>query len=152
MLYSALKFLHVASVIVWVGGVITLTFLNMRLARTRDEGTLAALASASEFYGRAVIGPATGLTLLAGIASALSVGLPLSALWIIWGFAAILLSLALGATLIRITAQQLGALAATANSATAQVAALQRRLMGLNIINIVLLLSAVWAMIAKPTL
>jgi uncharacterized membrane protein len=151
-LYALLKFVHVVSVIVWVGGVVTLTILNMRLARARSGEALAAFSSAAAFYGQAVAGPAAGITLLAGIATALSAGFQLNVLWIIWGFAAIVLSIALGATAIRVTTQRLNELASTLNAEPARVAALQGRLVTLNAINLLLLLSAVWAMVAKPTL
>jgi len=65
---------------------------------------------------------------------------------------AILLSIGLGATLTRSTTQRLGALAATPNSDRAHIAALQSRLRMLSALNILLLLSAVWAMVSKPTL
>jgi uncharacterized membrane protein len=148
-MFLVFKYVHVVAAIVWVGGVIALTILNMRLARTRSREGLAALTSAGGFFGQAVMGPAAGLTLLAGIATSLSAGFQMNSLWIIWGFAAILLSIALGATLIRITIQRLGALAASQGD-SAQIAALQGRLVALNGLNILLLLSAVWAMVAKP--
>lgn len=143
------KFLHVLAVIVWLGGVITLTLLNLRLSRTANREALAALAGASEFYGRAVIGPAAAVTLLAGVATVLTSGFRFGSLWITWGFTAILLSLLLGATLIRMTTTRLRTAGATGE---ANVPALQRRLMLLNGLNMLLLLSAVWAMVAKPTL
>jgi uncharacterized membrane protein len=150
ILFSALKFLHVVAAIVWVGGVITMTVVNMRLASTRNSAAMAALAGVGGFLGQRVFGPAAALTLLAGIATALTAGFSMRSLWIIWGFAAILLSIVLGATLTRVTLQRLGALAATPNSDGAQTAALQSRLWMLSAVNIMLLLSAVWAMVAKP--
>lgn len=144
------KFLHVLAVIVWLGGIITLTILNLRLSRTTNREALAALSSASEFYGRAVIGPAGAVTLLAGIATVLISGFRFGALWITWGFAAVLLSLLLGATLIRMTTTRLQTAGAAGDGTS--VPALQRRLMLLNGLNMLLLLSAVWAMVAKPTL
>jgi uncharacterized membrane protein len=151
-LFSVFKFLHIVAVIVWVGGMITLTVLNVRIARTSNGDMLAALLTVGTFYGRMVVGPAAAITLLAGIVTAVSAGFQMRSLWIIWGFVAILLSIGLGATLIRTTTQRLGALATTPNGDGAQIAALQGRLQMLNALNILLLLSAVWAMVAKPTL
>jgi hypothetical protein len=104
------------------------------------------------FYGGAVLGPAAALTLIAGIVTAASAGFDMSALWIIWGFAGILASMALGATLIRRTMRRIGAMAETAAPGEARLLALQRRLAVLNGVNLLLLLSVVWAMIAKPVL
>jgi uncharacterized membrane protein len=149
-LFSILKFLHIVAAIVWVGGVITTTLLNVRLSTTRNTAAIAAFASVGSFIGQWVFGPAAAITLLAGIATALTAGFQMRSLWIIWGFGAIVLSFALGATLIRITTGRLSASTASPNSDGTQVAALQNRLAMLNALNILLLLSAVWAMVAKP--
>ena len=151
-LFSVFKFLHIVAAITWVGGVITMTLLNVRLASTRNSAAMAALSSVGGFIGQRVFGPAAAITLLAGLATALYAGFPMRSLWIIWGFLVILLSFGMTATLTRSTAQRLGALAATPNRDATQVAALQRRLWMLTALNILLLLSAVWAMVSKPTL
>jgi uncharacterized membrane protein len=151
-LFSVFKFVHIVAAIMWVGGVITLTILNMRLASTRNSAAMAALSSVGGFYGQRVAGPAAAITLLAGLATALTAGFPMRSVWIIWGFLVILLSIGLNATLIRPTARRIGSLAATSNSDGAQIAALQGRLWMLAALNILLLLSAVWVMVAKPAL
>lgn len=150
MVFGALKFIHVVSVIVWVGGIITMTLLNMRLARVREAGAQAALAQFGGFVGRAVFLPAAGLTFLAGLATGLSAGFQLNSLWIIWGFAVIVLSMLLTNGVMRPLGARIGALASSGQQA--QVPALQSRLLWLSVLNIVLLLSAVWVMIAKPAL
>jgi uncharacterized membrane protein len=150
--FSILKFLHIVAAITWVGGVITMTLLNARLASTRNSAAMAALSSVGGFLGQRVFGPAAALTLLAGLATALYAGFPMRSLWIIWGFLVILISFGMTATVTRSTTRRLGALAATPNSDAAQTAALQRRLWILTALNILLLLSAVWVMVSKPTL
>jgi uncharacterized membrane protein len=151
-IYTLFKFLHVASVIIWIGGVCTLTILNMRLTREQDRSVLSALLQQSNFYGKAIIGPAAALTLIAGIVTAVNVGYKFSSLWITWGFVAIFASLILGATLIRSVNGKLGELAPVATPGEPRLRALQQRLATLNIINLLLLLSAVGAMVFKPTL
>ena len=151
-LFSVFKFVHIVAAIIWVGGVITLTLLNMRLASTRNSAAMAALSSVGGFVGQRVFGPAATIALLAGIATALNAGFQMRSLWIIWGFLVILLSFGMTATLTRSTTQRLGALAASPSSDGTQIAALQRRLWMLTALNILLLLSAVWAMVSKPTL
>jgi hypothetical protein len=113
--------------------------LNMRLASTRNGAAMAALSSVGGFIGQRVFGPAAAVTLLAGIATALNAGFPMGSVWIIWGFLVVLLSFGMTATFTR-------------DSDRAQIAALQRRLSLLTALNILLLLSAVWAMVSKPTL
>jgi len=151
-LFSVLKFTHILAAIIWVGGVITLTLLNARLASTRNSAAMAALASVGGFFGQRVFGPAAGVTFLAGLGTALNAGFPMRSVWIIWGFLVIVLSIGLNAAAIRPTAQRIGSLAASPNGDSVQIAALQSRLWMLTGLNILLLLSAVWVMIAKPAL
>jgi hypothetical protein len=70
--------------------------------------------------------------------------------WVAWGIAAVVLSLAIGATLIRVTNGELRRVAADAPADDPRWPRLQRRAATLYAIN--LLLSAVWAMEFKPTL
>ena len=58
MLYNILKFLHVSAVIIWLGAVITLAVLFVRLARERETGAFQLLARQAEFIGKSLIGPA----------------------------------------------------------------------------------------------
>src|SRR5262245_32947256 len=134
-LFSVFKFVHIVAAIIWVGGVITITILNTRLASTRNGAAMAALASVGGFLGQRVFGAAAGVTLLAGIATALNAGFPMRSVWIIWGFLVILLSIGLNAAMIRPTAQRIGALASSPDSDRGPIAALQRRLSMLTALN-----------------
>jgi uncharacterized membrane protein len=147
-LYSFFKFLHVVSAIVWIGGVATLTFVNARLSKVKQPEAVQALSKESNFYSRVVVGPAAALTLVAGIATALQMGVSFSVLWIGWGFTAIFLSLILGVTFIRVTNNKLS----LAMTSSGSIVGLQNRLALFNIINLLLLLSTVWMMVFKPTL
>jgi uncharacterized membrane protein len=149
--YNLFKFLHIIGAIVWIGGVITVSIINALVAREQDGTALAALTRQSRFHGMAVVGPAAGLTLIAGIVMIAVSGLGVP-LWVIWGFAAIIVSMALGATLLRRAGADVSEVAATAKPGDPRLIALQRRLAMLNTINVLVLLSAVWAMVFKPTL
>jgi PASTA domain len=61
-----IHFLHVVSVIVWFGGVITLNVLAVRVGMGADRAAQAALLRLSDLYGRAVIAPAGIVTLVTG--------------------------------------------------------------------------------------
>jgi uncharacterized membrane protein len=150
--YLLLKFVHVASVIVWVGGVFALAVLNARAAGAGEPAAQAALGRQSEQFGRTVIGPAMGLTLLAGIATAASIGYPFTSLWIVWGVVALVLSILIGVVAVRRAAEELATLARASGMNDPRVAALGRRIGMLNWLNILVLVSAVWAMVFKPTL
>jgi uncharacterized membrane protein len=151
MIYLSLKFVHILAVIVWLGGLICVGILNLRLARTAEHSLRAALASQNEFLGARVIAPAAGLTLLAGLAIVVvgHLGLPL---WVIWELAALVLSMLLGATLLRRATVELRERLATDETAEPEIASIQRRLAMLQGVNLIVLLSAVWAMVFKPML
>jgi hypothetical protein len=72
--------------------------------------------------------------------------------WVVWGIAAVIGSLAIGATLIRATNAELRRVAADAPADDPRWPTTQRRAVTLYGINLLLLLSAVWAMEFKPTL
>lgn len=150
-LYTLVKFLHIVGAIGWIGGVVTFSIISAQLAREKDQAALAAMTRLMRLNGMVVIGPASGLTLLAGIVMIAVSGLGVP-LWVIWGFGAIIVSVALGASLIRRTNEEVRAVAATAQPDNERLSGLQRRLMTLNTINVLVLLSAVWAMVFKPGL
>ncbi|MGH3442362.1 MAG: DUF2269 family protein [Nitriliruptorales bacterium] len=149
-LYATLEFVHVVAVIVWIGGVLAVAALNMRLARGEDADASLALTRHTNLFGQAVIAPAAAVTLLAGIATAAVGGLSFAALWLVWGLAGVAVSLALGATVIRRAGERLE-VALTAGETT-EVTDLRRRLQVLGGVNLLVLLSVVWAMVTKPTL
>jgi uncharacterized membrane protein len=144
------KFLHVLFVIVWVGGVLTVNVMQVLTGRGQDRAAQESLLRLSDLYGRAVIAPAAALTLLTGLVRVEQINVGYATLWVVWGFAAVVLSIAIGATLIRTTNADLRRLAAAPGDP--RWATLQRRAAILYGINLLLLLSAVWAMEFKPTL
>ena len=150
-LYIILKFLHVSAVIIWLGALITLAVLFARLAREREAGALQLLARQAEFVGRTLIGPAAGVTLLAGGALVWEMGIGMPA-WTWWGLTGFFVSVALGAGVMQRAGRKLSAVAASPTPDAAAMDNLQRRLRMFGIVNIVILLSVVWAMVAKPTL
>jgi uncharacterized membrane protein len=150
-LYLLLKFLHVAGVIVWVGGMFALVMLNARIGRSGDMAAVAAMGRQSEEFGRTVVGPAMGLTLLAGLATAGAAGFPFSSSWIVWGMIGFVLSIAIGVVAVQRASTELTALARSALPGDPQLGALRTRLIWLNAINLLVLASVVWAMVFKPS-
>jgi uncharacterized membrane protein len=151
-LYLSLKFIHIAAVIVWVGGLVALIVLNARLAREGDPAMLAAIGRQSEYFGRTWLGPAIAITLLAGLATAGVAGFPFTSPWIVWGLIAFVLSIIIGVVAVGRAASELGTLARSAPPGDPRVASARQRVIALSVINILLLASVVWAMVFKPTL
>jgi uncharacterized membrane protein len=145
-------FLHVLAVIVWVGGVLTVNVLQVALGRGQDLAAQGPLLRLSDLYGRAVIAPAAAVALITGLVLVGQEDLTLGTLWVAWGLVGLFLSLALGATLIRVTNAELRRLTAAAALDDPRRLPLQRRAATLYGINLLLLLSVAWAMVFKPTL
>lgn len=148
--YFTLKFLHVAAASIWVGGLVVTSALNLRLARAGDPRTVALTARQSGRVGAMLLLPAAVVTLGAGFGSMAIAGVGFTG-WILWGLAAIVLAVALGASVLRRSASALIERLEAAPARDAQVSALQRRVAVLNGALVTILLSAVWAMVFKPT-
>ena len=150
--YGVLKFLHVLSVIAWIGGVGALTILTRRIARERKREILAAWLRQATAYGQMVAGPASGIVLLTGAAMVGMAKLGFGTLWVVWGFAGIVLHILLGAILIRRRTAELATLASAGTGDDAALLEAGRRLWVVQLIYVALMASVVAAMVLKPTL
>jgi uncharacterized membrane protein len=148
-IYAWLKFLHVVAVAVWVGGLTCVIMVNRRISRSSDRAVIAAVAEQTMFLGTRVIATSSGITLIAGV-FALIVGKLGFPLWALWGFISFVLFLTFGATAIRVTSTELQKHLGMPETTVENLRLLLRRLVLLSSINLVLLLSAVWAMVFKP--
>jgi len=150
--YRLLKFLHLAAVTLWIGGAFTTAVLIRRVTQARDRAMLASLLRHTGFYGRAVVGPASLLTLVSGLGMLAVLGLrPHELPWIQWGFAGILGHFVLAAGFIRRATARLAALATAPEEDAGGLDVAMRRLGLLNTMYLGLLLSVVGAMALKPT-
>jgi uncharacterized membrane protein len=143
---------HVTAAVVSVGGFLTLTVLNARIARAGEPAAAAALGQQSEVFGRTVLGPAMGILLIAGVWMAGQFGIPFTDLWIVWGLIGFVAFILLGVVALGRTGAELGALARTAGPNDPRVAALRQRIAVLGWLSLLVLLSVIWAMVFKPTL
>jgi len=150
--YNLFKFIHIVAVIVWIGGVVTAGILNARVARTGDRAAMAALGQQSAVLGRTLMGPSAAIAFISGFVTVLDGEIGFTKLWVLWGMIAVFLSMFLGAGPIRRTGEELAIGASNPKPEQARVAALGNRLRTLNAINLIILFSAVWAMVFKPTL
>lgn len=149
--YLLFKFLHVVFAAAWIGGMLAAFVLHVRLARAADAPALEAAAQNGIVIGRSVIGPAAGLTLITG-GVAMWLGHLGFAFWIVWGLAAMVVSMALGATLARRALEALVARLSTAGAADPEVEGLRRRLSMVQGVLLLILVSTVWVMVFKPVL
>lgn len=149
--YALFKFLHVGAAIVWVGGLITLTLLNARLATERDPAAATLFARHAGHLGQRVFGPAAMVTLFAGIGMMAIMGWRLS-LWLTWGLVGVFGSIALGAVVGRRAGMALAKLSSSPDADPVEVDRARRRVTLVNLANVLLQVSTVWAMVFKPTM
>lgn len=150
-LYQVLEFVHVVAAMAWIGGALTLGVLNARACRDEDGVSLRVLAEHAGFVGRSVLGPAALVTLLAGMSLVHLAGWGLT-LWTGWGLAGVGASMFLGARVIAPAHRRLAAIAAGSWPDPRALAEARSRVAAWGALNLVVLLSVVWAMVAKPTL
>jgi uncharacterized membrane protein len=149
-LYLSLKFLHVAAVIFWIGGIGGLTVMVLRAGREKNLSVLTSLMQLSVYFGQRVIGPASGVALLAGLGMVFAGHLRFMTAWILWGMTGFLLHFIIGGTILRKNGMQLARLASAATPDQAAVSAALDRQKTVALLYLLIMLSTVWAMVAKP--
>src|SRR5688572_7380840 len=150
-MYNILKFVHIVSIIVWIGGLTMLFALNRRVARLGKPELARALGEQGGPLSMILFMPALVLTVITGIGMVQVGRLGFSQTWILWGIIGTVVSFVVGGVLTGGTARKLGQQLARGEIDAAGAAAVQRRLTIFVILNLLVLLSIVWAMVTKPT-
>jgi uncharacterized membrane protein len=150
--YGVLKFLHVLSVIAWVGGVLSLSVVTWRLTNERNREVLAALLRQATSFGQMIAGPASIIVLVTGPAMVGMAHIGFGTLWVLAGFAGMTAHFWIGATLLRTRTAKLAGLVSTPSGDDAALPAAARRLWSAQLIYLALLALVVAAMVLKPTL
>ena len=150
--YNVLKFIHVLSVIAWVGGVACLAVLTWRVSRERNRTILAALLQQATTYGQMVPGPASGLVLLSGLGMVGMAEIGFTTFWVLLGYAGILLHGVIGAVFIRKRTMELARLASTDGADDQPLAEAGGKLWTVQLIYLAIMALVVGAMVLKPTL
>ena len=149
-MYNTLKFIHIVSMAVWIGGIFTMLTLNRILTSSGDRALLQGLSRMGAAMSMRVFVPAMLVTVITGIGMAQVGDISFGSTWIIWGMAGVVASFVLGGILTGGTARKLGRQMANGEITPEQAAVVQRRILLYAAVNMVLLLSIVWAMVAKP--
>jgi uncharacterized membrane protein len=150
-LYSILKFIHISAVVFWVGGVGSMAFFVLRAGRSTSPSVLRDFMALSATFGQRVVGPSSGIALLAGIVMVITAKIGFMTLWIMWGFGGFALHLILGGTVLRRNGMELGRLAAASTVDSAALAAALKKQQTMALVYVLSMLSVIWAMVAKPT-
>ena len=149
--YGVLKFLHVLSVIFWIGGVTSVAMLTWRVARERNRPALNAMLKQAIAYGQWIVGPASGIVLLTGLTMVGAWHLGFTTLWVLWGFGGVIVQALLGGFLLRQRGAELARVAADPSADDTALIGAAQRLWRTQLLYLALLATVVAAMVLKPT-
>lgn len=146
--YTWLKFIHVVTVAAWFGGFAALLAMNAVASRTADAGHVASYLRYAKALGPLLIGPASGLAILAGILGMGAGHLGMTP-WLMGGMSVVVLFILVGVIGLRPILKQLtdGVARDLGPGELRPMLVRQKRLF---VLNLLLLVLAVWAMVFKP--
>ena len=148
--YSIVKFLHVVSAVLWVGGGFVLFLLGMLAERAGNiEEKLQAMRASGQLGGR-FFAPMSMLTLIFGlIMCGFWVGF--SDLWIVIGLVGYATTFSIGMFIFKPTGERMGAMVAKEGISPA-VLAIGQRMMRWARLDYAVMLAIIADMVLKPTL
>jgi uncharacterized membrane protein len=149
--YNVYKALHVVSVVIWVGGDVTLTTLGIVFERRRDGETLAALGKLGAWIGTRVYTPALFAVLAFGIAMVEKGQLGWNQFWIDFALAGWAVAAVVGVAFVGPELGRIDAAAAAHGPDSPEVARRVRRLFTVFRFDTALLVLIVVDMAAKPS-
>lgn len=150
--YAVLKYIHVLSVVVWIGGLTGLVVATWKVAKANDRVLLTTLVTQTNAYAQRVAGPTAGLVVLSGLALVGIGHLGFGTFWVLFGYAAVVVQAVFGGFLIRKSAMEVLRLAAAPSGDDAALAAASRRLRNTQVTYLILFAIIIAAMVIKPTL
>ncbi len=151
MLYTILKFVHVMGMSVWFGGLVAMLIINRTLAARGEHAAVQAIGRLGQHLGMRLFMPAMIVTLITGIGMVQVGELSFKLVWSIWGMIGVVVSVVVGGILTGGTARKMGQAAARGESDAAGIATAQRRILMFAAINLLVLLSVIYVMVAKPS-
>ncbi len=151
--FEIFKFFHVLSAVVWIGAGVSLTVLSMRLRAAGERATIIAVGGQTESLGKMLFMPAALGTLLFGVLMvATDPRFAFSDLWILIGFAAVAASFVVGVVMLTPADKKLAALVTEHGVDHPDVDNQLVKILRLSGVDVLILVIAVWAMVAKPML
>ncbi len=148
--YDVLKFVHVYSVVAWVGGGVLLNILGTRLSRAGTAQQLADFGAQVEWVGLRVFTPLSVIALIVGIVIALDDRWDFGQTWLQLGLGGWFLSFLLGAGFLGPQSGKLGRLIREQGPEHPEVRPRLQRLLLVARVDMLLLLLVVADMTIKP--
>jgi hypothetical protein len=149
-LYEILLFVHITSVVIWVGGSIALQVVGSRFAAANDAVASAAYGQHTADVGTKIFMPASIAVLASGIWMVADASIPWEEPFVVYGIAAIVVSTVVGAAFLGPQAAKLATLVQEKGPAAPEVEVATKRFLTIARIDTVVLLSAIFVMTVKP--
>lgn len=149
-LYTVLLFVHVLAAALWVGGGVMIYLIAERAVKSDDPARIATMLADADHAGRTYFGPASGVTLLAGIWLVFQGEWGWDHVFILGGIVGILISMGLGFGGIQPASVKVGQALADGGGLTDDVRAGLKRIQTLSRIDTVILIVVVFLMTNKP--
>jgi uncharacterized membrane protein len=150
VIYDLVKFLHVSSVIVWIGAGVGLVILGIAADRANDRDALARIVGHVIFMAPRVFIPASGSTLLFGVIAAW-LQWSFADLWVIVGLIGFAITFSTGNFILKPRAEKVGEIMAREGPSDAALT-LGRELLSVAKFDYVMLFIVVADMVFKPSL
>jgi uncharacterized membrane protein len=150
--YNSLKFVHVLSAVVWVGGASTIQTFAIRINATGDGARMATFARDAEFVGNRIFLPSSIILLVSGIFTVRqsSGAWGYDQEWVQIGLAMILVSIAIGAGIIGPEAGRVARAIERHGVESAEAKKRIGRIFLVSRVELVLLLLVIFDMVVKP--
>jgi uncharacterized membrane protein len=148
--YEFLLWIHITSIVIWVGGGLVLHISALRARASGDANAIAFAFVNAGWIGQRFFTAASGIALVTGILLVDETGYSLGDGWISFGFVVLIASALVGSLYLGPTAQKLGAVIEEKGADSPEFLAGNARLLTINRIELTLLFLVIAAMAIKP--
>lgn len=146
--YTAFKFLHVGSAVIWIGGALIMVLLGVRADRTKNDAEMVAIVRQVAWAGERIFVPASIATLVFGLIVTW-IGNLWGNLWVILGLVGVAATISLGVGVLTPRAKRAEA-GFAAGGVTREVVAICREILTIAKFDMVLLFTVIADMVVKP--
>lgn len=148
--YSVLLFVHVLAAALWVGGGVMLHVIAERAVASDDPARIGTLLVDAEHTGKTYFAPASGVTLVAGIALVLRGDWGWDHIFILGGILGIVVSMVIGFGGIQPASVKVGQALGAGGGITEDVRAGLKKIQTLSRIDTLILIVVIFLMTNKP--
>jgi uncharacterized membrane protein len=148
--YTIFLTVHIAFVVVWIGGGLLLTIFGLKAERSRDPAEMTQLTKMAAFAGERIFAPAAMIVLAAGIGMVLNVGYSFDQFWLIFGLIGFASTFIIGIGVLSPRARKLDVLLKEKGPADPQTLAAISQILLIARFDMAVLLLVIVDMVMKP--